>query len=206
MRLLLSVRLTFFFVGPEKTEFLSWWKFRNDSLTIHNLPKKTENGQFVIVLDSQDRENEGDLIIAADAVTEAQMAFLVRYSRYTLLFIFIFIFFLFTHYCPFLRKLTSASKWLRLRPHPPFSRRQTPATANGNQQRRPAHHSLHDIHRLQRRVRDNGHIRARPRLDLSAASRPEYQSGQFPTARPHPPTARTGRRRAGEKRTYGGSG
>lgn len=42
----------------------------------------TENGQFVIILDSQDRENEGDLIIAADAVTEAQMAFLVRYSRY----------------------------------------------------------------------------------------------------------------------------
>ncbi|CRG87814.1 3,4-dihydroxy 2-butanone 4-phosphate synthase [Talaromyces islandicus] len=40
----------------------------------------TENGQFVIILDSQDRENEGDLIIAADAVTEAQMAFLVRYS------------------------------------------------------------------------------------------------------------------------------
>ncbi|OKL61293.1 3,4-dihydroxy-2-butanone 4-phosphate synthase [Talaromyces atroroseus] len=39
-----------------------------------------KNGQFVIVLDSQDRENEGDLIIAADAVTEAQMAFLVRYS------------------------------------------------------------------------------------------------------------------------------
>jgi 3,4-dihydroxy 2-butanone 4-phosphate synthase len=42
----------------------------------------TENGQFVIILDSQDRENEGDLIIAADAVTDAQMAFLVRYSRY----------------------------------------------------------------------------------------------------------------------------
>lgn len=40
------------------------------------------NGEFVIVLDSQDRENEGDLIIAAETVTEAQMAFLVRYSRY----------------------------------------------------------------------------------------------------------------------------
>ena len=39
------------------------------------------NGQFVIVLDSPDRENEGDLIIAADAVTEAKMAFMVRYSR-----------------------------------------------------------------------------------------------------------------------------
>jgi hypothetical protein len=40
-----------------------------------------ENGEFIVVLDSQDRENEGDLIIAADSVTDAKMAFLVRYSR-----------------------------------------------------------------------------------------------------------------------------
>ena len=34
------------------------------------------------MLDSQDRENEGDLIVAAESITAAQMAFLVRYSRY----------------------------------------------------------------------------------------------------------------------------
>ncbi|KAJ6126636.1 3-4-dihydroxy-2-butanone 4-phosphate synthase RibB [Penicillium sp. IBT 18751x] len=39
-----------------------------------------KNGEFIIVLDSQDRENEGDLIIAAEAITAAQMAFLVRYT------------------------------------------------------------------------------------------------------------------------------
>ncbi|KAA8649732.1 hypothetical protein EYZ11_009635 [Aspergillus tanneri] len=39
-----------------------------------------KNGEFIIVLDSQDRENEGDLIIAAESITDAQMAFLVRYS------------------------------------------------------------------------------------------------------------------------------
>ncbi|KAI5281170.1 hypothetical protein KEM52_003973 [Ascosphaera acerosa] len=39
-------------------------------------------GEFIIVLDSQDRENEGDLIIAGDAVTADKMAFLVRYSRW----------------------------------------------------------------------------------------------------------------------------
>ncbi|KAJ5503958.1 3-4-dihydroxy-2-butanone 4-phosphate synthase RibB [Penicillium fimorum] len=39
-----------------------------------------KNGEFIIVLDSQDRENEGDLIIAAESVTAAQMAFLVRYT------------------------------------------------------------------------------------------------------------------------------
>jgi 3,4-dihydroxy 2-butanone 4-phosphate synthase len=41
----------------------------------------TESGEFIIVLDSQDRENEGDLIIAAEAITPAQMAFLVRFTR-----------------------------------------------------------------------------------------------------------------------------
>lgn len=37
-------------------------------------------GEFVVVVDDTDRENEGDLIIAADAITPAQMAFLVRHS------------------------------------------------------------------------------------------------------------------------------
>ncbi|EAU36620.1 3,4-dihydroxy-2-butanone 4-phosphate synthase [Aspergillus terreus NIH2624] len=39
-----------------------------------------KKGEFIIVLDSQDRENEGDLIIAAESITAAQMAFLVRYT------------------------------------------------------------------------------------------------------------------------------
>ncbi|KAL2812523.1 DHBP synthase RibB-like alpha/beta domain-containing protein [Aspergillus granulosus] len=39
-----------------------------------------KNGEFIIVLDSQDRENEGDLIIAAESITPAQMAFLVRHT------------------------------------------------------------------------------------------------------------------------------
>ncbi|KAI7872080.1 3,4-dihydroxy-2-butanone 4-phosphate synthase [Spinellus fusiger] len=37
-------------------------------------------GQFVVVVDNEDRENEGDLIIAANNVTTEQMAFLIRYS------------------------------------------------------------------------------------------------------------------------------
>ncbi|KAJ5949413.1 hypothetical protein N7454_000997 [Penicillium verhagenii] len=39
-----------------------------------------KNGEFIIVLDDLDRENEGDLIIAADCITAAQMAFLVRHT------------------------------------------------------------------------------------------------------------------------------
>jgi len=38
------------------------------------------NGEFIVVLDSQDRENEGDLIIAAEAVTTEKMAFMIRYT------------------------------------------------------------------------------------------------------------------------------
>lgn len=39
-------------------------------------------GKFAIVLDDEDRENEGDLLIAASKVTTEQMAFLIRHSRY----------------------------------------------------------------------------------------------------------------------------
>ncbi|KAK9478398.1 3,4-dihydroxy-2-butanone 4-phosphate synthase [Lipomyces japonicus] len=39
-----------------------------------------KNGQFVIVLDDESRENEGDLIIAAEHATTEKMAFLVRHS------------------------------------------------------------------------------------------------------------------------------
>ncbi|KAI4177454.1 MAG: hypothetical protein LQ343_000435 [Gyalolechia ehrenbergii] len=38
------------------------------------------NGEFIVVLDSMDRENEGDLIIAAEAMTTEKMAFMVRHS------------------------------------------------------------------------------------------------------------------------------
>ncbi|MDH4116988.1 MAG: bifunctional 3,4-dihydroxy-2-butanone-4-phosphate synthase/GTP cyclohydrolase II [Acidimicrobiia bacterium] len=37
-------------------------------------------GDVVIVVDDADRENEGDLIVAADLVTEEQMAFMIRHT------------------------------------------------------------------------------------------------------------------------------
>jgi len=37
-------------------------------------------GEFVLVVDDTDRENEGDLIIAAEKITASQMAFMVRHS------------------------------------------------------------------------------------------------------------------------------
>lgn len=37
-------------------------------------------GKFVVVLDDEDRENEGDLIINADKVTTEAMAFMVEHT------------------------------------------------------------------------------------------------------------------------------
>ena len=37
-------------------------------------------GEFLVVVDDEDRENEGDLIIAGDAITEEQMAFMIRHT------------------------------------------------------------------------------------------------------------------------------
>lgn len=39
-----------------------------------------ERGEFVLVVDDEGRENEGDLIIAADAVTPEKLAFMVRHT------------------------------------------------------------------------------------------------------------------------------
>lgn len=40
----------------------------------------TKAGKMVVVVDDMNRENEGDLIMAADACTPEDMAFIVRYS------------------------------------------------------------------------------------------------------------------------------
>ncbi|KAK2784139.1 3,4-dihydroxy 2-butanone 4-phosphate synthase [Onygenales sp. PD_12] len=55
----------------------------DESLQFNTIEESIEafrNGEFIVVLDSQNRENEGDLIIAADSVTTAKMAFMIRYS------------------------------------------------------------------------------------------------------------------------------
>lgn len=39
-----------------------------------------KNGEFIVVLDNEDRENEGDLIIAAEDITTEKMAFMIRHS------------------------------------------------------------------------------------------------------------------------------
>ena len=55
-------------------------KLRFDS--IEETTAAFQNGEFIVVLDSTDRENEGDLIIAAEDITTEKMTFMIRHTRY----------------------------------------------------------------------------------------------------------------------------
>lgn len=58
------------------TNGLSKPSFDSIEDTIHAF----RNGEFIVVLDSTDRENEGDLIIAAEDITTEKMAFMIRHT------------------------------------------------------------------------------------------------------------------------------
>ena len=55
-------------------------KFGNIMHTVEQAIEAIKQGRFVIVVDDKDRENEGDLIIAADKITPQAIAFMVRYT------------------------------------------------------------------------------------------------------------------------------
>jgi hypothetical protein len=41
-----------------------------------------EQGEFLVVMDDKDRENEGDLIISASHCTTEKMAWMIKHTRY----------------------------------------------------------------------------------------------------------------------------
>lgn len=49
--------------------------------TIEDAIEEFRKGQFVIVVDDEDRENEGDLIIAAEKITPEQVNFMLQHAR-----------------------------------------------------------------------------------------------------------------------------
>ncbi|HEX7808707.1 MAG TPA: 3,4-dihydroxy-2-butanone-4-phosphate synthase, partial [Thermoanaerobaculia bacterium] len=49
--------------------------------TIEEAAELYRRGEFVIIVDDEDRENEGDLCIAADRVTPEKINFMARYGR-----------------------------------------------------------------------------------------------------------------------------
>lgn len=49
--------------------------------TIEEAVEDFKNGEFVIVVDDEDRENEGDLIIAAEKITAEKVNFMLIHAR-----------------------------------------------------------------------------------------------------------------------------
>ena len=49
--------------------------------TIDEALEDFKEGKFVIVVDDEDRENEGDLIIAAEKITAEKVNFMLKYAR-----------------------------------------------------------------------------------------------------------------------------
>ncbi|KNC85820.1 3,4-dihydroxy-2-butanone 4-phosphate synthase [Sphaeroforma arctica JP610] len=48
--------------------------------TIEEALEAIKQGEFVVVLDNEDRENEGDLVAAAELMTPEKMAFMIRHT------------------------------------------------------------------------------------------------------------------------------
>jgi 3,4-dihydroxy 2-butanone 4-phosphate synthase/GTP cyclohydrolase II len=49
--------------------------------SIEEAIEEISNGRFIIVLDDENRENEGDLMMAAEKVTPEAINFMARYCR-----------------------------------------------------------------------------------------------------------------------------
>jgi len=55
-----------------------------DEIKLNTIPEAIEairNGQLIIVVDDEDRENEGDFIAAAEKVTPEMVNFMTKYGR-----------------------------------------------------------------------------------------------------------------------------
>jgi len=50
-------------------------------ITIEDTIKEIKAGRMVILVDDEDRENEGDLTMAAEAVTPEAINFMAKYGR-----------------------------------------------------------------------------------------------------------------------------
>jgi 3,4-dihydroxy 2-butanone 4-phosphate synthase/GTP cyclohydrolase II len=50
-------------------------------ISIEQAIEEIRKGGFVIIVDDEDRENEGDLAVAADKVTPEKIAFMAAYAR-----------------------------------------------------------------------------------------------------------------------------
>ena len=54
--------------------------FRDSFASIPDAVAAVSRGEIVVVVDDEDRENEGDLIMSAEAATPEKIAFFVRHT------------------------------------------------------------------------------------------------------------------------------
>ncbi len=59
--------------------------YRSDKMyrfnTIEEALEEIKKGNFVIVVDDENRENEGDLVLAAEKVSAEKINFMTKYAR-----------------------------------------------------------------------------------------------------------------------------
>lgn len=64
-----------------KINQLKYWPMSSPFNTIEEAVKDVRKGKFVILVDDEDRENEGDLVIAAEKVTPQAINFMAKHAR-----------------------------------------------------------------------------------------------------------------------------
>ena len=52
-----------------------------DFATVEQAIEDIKNGKMIVVVDDEDRENEGDLIVAAATVTPEDINFMAKYAK-----------------------------------------------------------------------------------------------------------------------------
>jgi 3,4-dihydroxy 2-butanone 4-phosphate synthase/GTP cyclohydrolase II len=57
-----------------------WFEWATPFSSIPEALEALKAGKFVIVVDDEDRENEGDLVLPAEHITKEKMAFMIRYT------------------------------------------------------------------------------------------------------------------------------
>ena len=53
----------------------------SDFATVEQAIEDIKNGKMIVVVDDEDRENEGDLIVAAATVTPEDINFMATYAK-----------------------------------------------------------------------------------------------------------------------------
>ena len=131
-------------------------------------------GEIVIVTDDDDRENEGDLIVAASLCTPEKMAFIIRNTSGIV--------------CAPLAAGRGAAAASR---------------SDGGGERRAARHRLHRLGRCAPRP-DHRHFGRGAHQHGARARQPQQRRGRFRAAGPCLSAGRQGRRRAHALRPYRG--